>query len=178
VGAEAPTVGVEALSDPQRRGPILVIDLGIPRGVAPAVASLAGVSLYTLDDLPAAGLVGGIPQEDLQLADRLIDHAVARLDQWLAARAAAPVIEALRNRAESIVTEALQRANGRLSGLSDAQRDAVRIAIASAMGKMLHHPTVRLRELASHHDAVGLEIARALFALDAEPTARGGTGPR
>jgi glutamyl-tRNA reductase len=176
VGAEAPTVGVEALNHPQRRAPILVIDLGIPRGVAPNVASLAGVSLYTLDDLPAAGVIGGIPQEDLRLADRLIDHAVARLDRWLAARAAAPVIEALRGRADSIVSDALQRANGRLSGLTDSQRDAVRIAIASAMHKMLHHPTVRLRELASHHDAVGLEIARALFALDTEPTARGGSG--
>jgi glutamyl-tRNA reductase len=176
VGAEAPTVGVDALSHPQRRAPILVIDLGIPRGVAPSVASLAGVSLYTLDDLPAAGVIGGIPQEDLRLADRLIDHSVARLDQWLAARAAAPVIEALRNRAEAIVAAELQRANGRLGGLSDAQRDAVRIALAGAMHKLLHHPTVRLRELASHHDAVGLEIARALFALDAEPRVQGGSG--
>ena len=133
------------------------------------------MTLYTLDDLPAAGVIGGIPQEDLRLADRLIDHAVARLDQWLAARAAAPVIEALRSRADSIVADALHRANGRLAGLSDAQLDAVRIAIASAMHKMLHHPTVRLRELASHHDAVGLDIARALFALDAEHNSRGGT---
>lgn len=176
VGAEAPTVGVDALSHPPRRAPILVIDLGIPRGVAPTVASLAGVSLYTLDDLPAAGVIGGIPHDDFRLAERLIDRAVLRLNQWLAARAAAPLIEALRGRADAIVAAELRRANGRLSGLNEAQRDAVRVVIASAMHKLLHHPTVRLRDLASQHDAVGLEIARALFALDAEPTAQGGPG--
>jgi glutamyl-tRNA reductase len=134
------------------------------------VASLAGVALYGIDDLPAAGVVGGIPAEALARADRAIDHAVGRAEQWLAARAAVPVIEALRWRADAIIRGEIRRANGRLRALDGAERDAVRLVAEAVIRKLLHHPTVRLREMAARHDALGLEIARGLFDIDGDAT--------
>jgi glutamyl-tRNA reductase len=151
-----------------RRRPLLIIDLAIPRGVAPAAASLPGVVLRTLDDLEGLGV--GISPADLALAEELIDQAVERLNQRLAARAAAPLIRALRERADAIAARELGRAGGRLRGLDEKQREAVRVVISSAVHKVLHKPTVRLRELAVRKDARVLEVARELFDLPTTPS--------
>lgn len=174
-GASIPVVTREMLAPAgARRDPLLVIDLAIPRGVAPDVATLPGVSLHTLDDLPAQASAGGISADDIARAEEIIEESVGRLDRWLAARAAAPLIEALRGRADAIVAAELDRARGRLRGLDDDQREAVRVVVASAVSKVLHHPTVGMRELAAR-DARLLEVARELFDLPPGPGNGGGT---
>jgi glutamyl-tRNA reductase len=168
-GASTPMVTREMLASAGvRRRPLLIIDLAIPRGVAPAAASLPGVVLRTLDDLEGLGV--GISPADLALAEELIDQAVERLNQRLAARAAAPLIRALRERADAIAARELGRAGGRLRGLDEKQREAVRVVISSAVHKVLHKPTVRLRELAVRKDARVLEVARELFDLPTTPS--------
>lgn len=170
-GASTPMVTREMLAPTGVRvPPLLVIDLAIPRGVAPAVSSLPGVTLCTLDDLPSGGADAGVTAEDLTRADGLINQAVERLEQWLAARDAAPLIQALRGRADTIMEQELSRARGRLRGLDEGQREAVRLVISSAVHKVLHNPTVRLRELAARKDARVLEVARELFDLPAAPS--------
>lgn len=176
-GASTPVVTRAMLATPeQRHGPLLVVDLAIPRGVAQDVATLDGVSLHTLDDLPSQTPGHGITADDLSRAEHIIDQAVAHLERWLAARAAAPLIGALHDRAEAIVESELDRARHRLRGLDDDQREAVRVALASAVHKLLHHPTVGLRALAAR-DARLLEVARELFDLRAIPRNGGGTDP-
>jgi glutamyl-tRNA reductase len=172
-GASTPVVTRAMLAQAgERRTPLMVVDLAIPRGVAGDVASLPGIILHTLDDLPSASPPQGVTLDDVARAERIIDHAVGRLDHWLAARAAAPLIEALRDRADAIVEAELDRARGRLRGLDAGQREAVRLVLASAVHKLLHHPTVGLRELAAR-DTRLLEVARDLFRLtDGRP--RGG----
>jgi glutamyl-tRNA reductase len=175
-GAARPLVTRDTLGAAgHRRSPLLIIDLAVPRGVAQDVAALPDVRLYTLDDLPAQTSGCGVTADDIARAEQIVEQAVAHLDRWLAARAAAPLIEALRGRAEAIVAAEFDRARGRLRGLDEAQREAVRGLVASTVQKLLHHPTVGLRELAAR-DVRLLEVARELLQLGIAPRHGGGSG--
>lgn len=172
VGAEAPLVTGAMLAG-ERDRPLLVIDLGIPRGVEPAAASVPGVTLRVLDQLPVEPAVAEVPPEELARADGIVEEALAGFEGWMASRAAAPMIAALRNRAEAIVERELTRSRGRLQGLDEGQRAAVRAVLDAAVRKLLQAPIVRLRESAARHDARVMEAAAELFELDGDPKGSG-----
>jgi glutamyl-tRNA reductase len=160
-GAEAPLLSVADLSAHDR--PLLLIDIGVPRGVDPGVVRLPAVALYDLDRL--APYTGEAPAaEDLAAAQAIVDETHEAFIRWMGSRAAVPLIAQLHRRAESIVEEELIRARGRLRGLDEHQRLAVRGVVEGALRKLLHAPFVRLR--ARGDDDRVLELARELFDLD------------
>lgn len=172
IGAASPVVHAEALATAGMRAtPLLVIDIGVPRGVDPGTASHPGVILYNLDDLAAAGAIHGISEEDLWRAEQIVEAELAVFRRWLASRAAAPVISALHRRVFRIVDEELARARPRLRGLDDRQLDAVRGIMESTLRKILHAPIVKLRDLAAGDDAQVLALVQELFDLNGEPGA-------
>lgn len=164
VGADQPIVDAESLAGIARQEPLLVIDIGVPRGVDPAVGRLPRVTLYDLDALVPAGHPPEHLPEDLAAAEAVVEESLEAFLRWHGTRAAVPVIAALHRRAEVIVDEELMRARGRLRGLDERQRRAVRGVVEGALRKMLHAPFVRLR--ARGDDARVLALARELFDLD------------
>jgi glutamyl-tRNA reductase len=161
VGAEYPLLSMSDLSSLSR--PLLLIDIGVPRGVDPGAVRVPGVALYDLDGL--APYTGQAPAaEDLAAAQAIVDETHEAFIRWLGSRAAVPLIAQLHHRAEIIVEEELLRARGRLRGLDEHQRLAVRGVVEGALRKLLHAPFVRLR--ARGDDARVLELARELFELD------------
>jgi glutamyl-tRNA reductase len=165
VGPARPVVTFATLQGRHGGGPLLVLDLGVPRGVEPAVGSLPGVTLRVLDDLSTEQLQSGLSGERLERAEHVIEAAAVGFDQWLAAREASPVIAALRGRAAAIVDRELRRTRRRLGGLDQAQQEAVRAAVESVVRKLLHHPLVSLRESAARRDERTIEVACELFDL-------------
>jgi glutamyl-tRNA reductase len=177
-GASRPVVSADMLVPASGRAqPLLVIDLGVPRGVDPEAAGLPGVRLYDLDDLGDDGAVSRATPADLARADEIVEGALAQYERWMRARAAAPLIAALRSRATAIVDGELARSQRRLRGLDDEQHDAVRAVLDAAVRKLLHAPIVHLREAAARRDALTLEAASHLFGLrDERPSsAQGGS---
>jgi len=161
VGSDRPVLTVCDLKE--TRSPLLVIDIGVPRAVDPAVVRLPDVTLYDLDSLaPHTGVSPAA--DDLIAADAIVEETHEAFVRWLGSRAAVPLIAALHHRAEAIVEEELQRARGRLLGLDEHQRLAVRGVVEGALRKLLHAPFVRLR--ARGDDARALDLARELFDLD------------
>jgi len=161
VGSEAPLLSMADLAALVR--PLLVIDIGVPRGVDPGAVRLPAVTLYDLDGL--APFTGQAPAaEDLAAAQAIVDETYEAFIRWLGSRAAVPVIAQLHRRAETIVDEELFRARGRLRGLDEHQRLAVRGVVEGALRKLLHAPFVRLR--ARGDDTRVLDLARELFDLD------------
>jgi len=153
------------------RGPQLYVDLALPRDVDPAVAALPGVEVADLEalgqDLSAAQL-----GEDV---DEVRSLVTAEVSDYLAAvrvQAVAPTVAALRARAAEVVEAELARLGKRLPDVDDATREEVQLAVHRVVEKLLHVPTVRVKELASRDDGDSYAAAlRELFDLDTDVTA-------
>lgn len=146
--------------------PIAVIDLALPHDVDREVGRLAGVQLIALDTLAAelgqseeAGDVAGVREIVAQ-----------ELDAFLTARsrqAVTPTVVALRTMATGVVEAEVQRLFTRLPELDDTTRSEVENAVRRVAEKLLHQPTVRVKELAGEAGAISYATALAeLFSLD------------
>ena len=148
--------------------PICIVDMALPRDVEPEVGEIGNVFLYDLDDL------GQIVDDnlarrrnELPQAEGLIEAAVAEYWRWYTGRRAGPVIRRLRERAERQRRAELERMYARLPQLGDAERSALDELTRQMMNRMLHAPTVRLREAAANgHGSELVHTAHFLFALD------------
>jgi glutamyl-tRNA reductase len=168
-GATGMVLDVESLRAARTsHHPLAVIDLALPRDVEPAVAAEPGVRLINLEVLAA----------DLERAGERAEIADVRtivgqeLSAYLAARRSAsvtPTVVALRTMATGVVEAELQRLIGRLPQLDEEARAEIELAVRRVADKLLHQPTVRVKELANEAGAVSYATALAeLFALDPE----------
>ena len=159
------TMEMVAAARPDLR-PISIIDLALPHDVDPAVAALPGVTLINLTDL-AAELHESDAGREVQEVRRIVTQEVAA---FLSARRQAsvtPTVVALRSMATSVVEAEMERLAGRLPDLDDASREEVLQAVRRVADKLLHQPTVRVKELVNETGAVSYAAALAeLFALD------------
>lgn len=129
-----------------RDRPLVIVDIAMPRDVEHAVGDLDGVELLDMDAVAAfteAGLAGR--RREVTAVREIVDEEIVRYHGANNARSVAPVITALRDQAEQVRISEIERAAARLSGLSDAERNAVESMTRGLVAKLLHEPTVRLR---------------------------------
>ena len=148
--------------------PILVVDIALPRDVAASVAELPGVTLRDLDHL-SDWAQRGIDKRASEVGQvrKIIGEEVDRflLDQTQ--RQAAPLVAQLREVVESIRTAEMERFESALSSMTPEQRELVESISHGIINKMLHVPSVRLREAAGTPQGERLSAAvRDLFSLD------------
>ena len=144
--------------------PFGVLDVALPRDVDPAAGRLPGVTLVTLADL--AGTAGG-SKHDIEEVRRIVGEETGAFEATRRAASVTPTVVALRAMASSLVDAELARLDRRLPGLEEAERAEVSRTIHRVVDKVLHTPTVRVKELAA--DPGGptyAEALRQLFALD------------
>jgi glutamyl-tRNA reductase len=148
-------------------GPMLVIDLGVPRNVDPSVGALAAVTLLDMDTLSASVAQAlGDRQEESVAAQAIVAEEVERYRTASRQRGAAPIIAALRARLESLREAELERHRAQLADLSEAEWEQVDQATRAALAKLLHEPTVLLKETAGTPRGERLvEALRILFDL-------------
>ena len=157
-----------------RRGrPLLFLDLAVPRDVDPALAQIDGCFVYDVDDLEAivssslAGRRAGAVE-----AERIVADEAERFRAWQASLAVVPAIASLRARAEEIRASELARVEARLGRLPENDRDIVDTVTAQIVAKLLHEPTVRLKEAAVTPDGLlYADVVRHLFGLGEEDEA-------
>jgi glutamyl-tRNA reductase len=153
-----------------RRTPLVILDIALPRDVEPAVGQLNKVFLYDLDDLSRV-VTGTLERRrsEMDVADGIIDEGVQEFWAWYRARSAVPVIRALRDHAEDVRQQELQRARRLLRNLSDEEFNAIDTLTRQMLAKLLHAPSKRLREAAAEgRGAELMDAARYLFSLDDE----------
>jgi glutamyl-tRNA reductase len=146
--------------------PLDVVDLALPHDVEPGVGALPGVTLVTLADL-ADDLAGSAAGAEVDAVREIVAQEVAA---FLTARRQAsvtPTVVALRSMATEVVDSELARLAARLPDLDEASRAEVLQSLRRVADKLLHEPTVRVKELANEAGAVSYAAALAeLFALD------------
>ena len=154
-----------------RRGrPLLFVDLAVPRDLDPAIAELDGCYLYDVDDLQAvvAETLAGRRRE-AERAEALVAEEAERFRTWQASLEVVPAIASLRARAEEIRASELRKAESRLGRLTEAERRAVEAITAQIVNKLLHLPTVRMKQAAAAADGVVYaDAVRHLFGLGEE----------
>jgi glutamyl-tRNA reductase len=127
--------------------PLLMLDIALPRDVDPRVRELAGVRLIDLDALERECPVDtSVRSSEVAHAEQLAADEANRLAEWLRFRSASPAIAELRTFAETIRVRELQRSSSRLRDLTPEQVAAVDALTAGIVNKLLHGPTVALRD--------------------------------
>ena len=151
-----------------RRGrPLLFVDLAVPRDLDPEIASLDGCYLYDLDDLEAVvteTLAGR--RREAERAEGIVAAEAARFREWQASLEVVPAISSLRAHAEEIRAAELAKAEPRLGRLTEGERRTVESVTAQIVNKLLHLPTVRMKQAAAAADGVlYADAVRHLFGL-------------
>ena len=128
---------------------LTLLDVALPRDVDPQVRKLEGVTLIDLDDLERLCPVDvSTRQAERQAAEALAVAEAARMQEWLRTRDVSPAIAELRRFAESIRASELRRSASRLRDLTPEQAAAVEALTSSIVNKLMHGPTVALRDAA------------------------------
>ena len=146
--------------------PLAILDLALPRDVDPSVRSLPGVTLVDLEALQEQ-LAATEAGADVEAARAIVAEEVRDFLAWQRAATIAPTVVALRSRADEVVAAELGRLAGRLPDLDDAAAAEVQATVRRVVDKLLHTPTVRVKELSEA--PAGLSYAdalRELFGLD------------
>ena len=150
--------------------PLVLVDLAMPRDIEPAVGDVPGVTLIGMDQLSEHTAV--IQTQDLSAVRAIIEEELAAYRLANDAATVAPTVVALRAKAAKVVDAELARLAGRLSadGLSGHALDEIAQTVRRVVDKLLHAPTVRVKELAGSPG--GEEYAAALRVLfDLDPRA-------
>ena len=151
-----------------RKGrPLLLVDLAVPRDLDPAINELEGCFLYDVDDLEAVvtETLSGRRGEAAR-AEALVAEEADRFREWQASLDVVPTIAAIRALAEEIRDSELAKAGARLS---ESERRHVESVTSQILAKLLHLPTIRMKEAAAAADGVVYaDVVRHLFGLGEE----------
>jgi len=153
-----------------RPGALILLDLAMPRDVEPDVDGLPGVVLIGMDLLSVHGIAA--TEDDIAAVRAILEAELAAYHSAMDAARVAPTVVALRAKAAKVVDAELARLTGRLSadGLNGHALDEIAQTVRRVVDKLLHAPTVRVKELAGSPG--GEEYAAALRVLfDLDPRA-------
>ncbi|MEV5730451.1 glutamyl-tRNA reductase [Streptomyces pharetrae] len=181
IGALAATVATVGRI-PERRRPepvaaerpepvLFLLDLAMPRDIDAAVHRLSGVRLIDIESLAEASADAPMAA-DVDQVRRIVSDEVAAFGAAQRAAHITPTVVALRTMAADVVASEIARLDGRLPGLDDKQRSEIRQTVHRVVDKLLHAPTVRVKQLAAEPGGAGYADAlRTLFDLDQETVA-------
>jgi glutamyl-tRNA reductase len=169
-GASDAVLGAEQLAG--SRAPLVVCDLGLPRNVEPAVGDVPGVTLVDLRAVARRAERHGTGSDAVECAHRLVAREVRGHVASGRTAEVTPTVAALRRRAAEVVDAELLRLDGRLPDLEAAVREELAHTVRRVVAKLLHSPTVRVKQLAaSGAGETYADALRELFALDPQAAA-------
>ncbi len=151
--------------------PRVLVDLALPRDIDPRLGELPGVTLVNVDDLEGAVRHNiSLREGEVERAQEIVGEETEQFRRWVAGLEVVPAIASLRAQAEGIRTAELARMAGRWEGMTPADRERLDTLTSSMLNKLLHRPTVRLKELAATgEEGPYADAMLELFGL--EPTA-------
>ena len=147
------------------RGPIVLVDIGVPRNIDPSVREVPGIHLFDMDDLMR--MCPATPEDrtqDLAKADAIVEEEVGRFLSWWRSSHAVPTIAALEDSVEEARRREVAKTLRRMPSFDDHQREALDALTKALLKKVLHHPITRLK--LHGDDKEYIAIGRELFGLE------------
>ncbi|MER5699714.1 glutamyl-tRNA reductase [Streptomyces mirabilis] len=162
----------EPVTEAPRPAPVLaLLDLAMPRDIDAAVHRLLGVRLVDIESLAEASADAPMAA-DVDQVRRIVSDEVAAFSAAQRAAHITPTVVALRTMAADLVASEIARLDGRLPDLDDKERGEITQTVRRVVDKLLHAPTVRVKQLAAEPGGAGYADAlRTLFDLDPETVA-------
>ena len=151
---------------------MFLIDIAVPRDIDPEINRVRDAYLYDIDDLQHVVVQNRHEREkEAPHAERIVEQELASVNDWLRSLEVVPTIATLREAVEDIRRGELERLSNRLSDLTDEQRAQVDMLTTSIVNKILHVPTVKMKEVAGRDQCyLYVDAVRTLFDLDADET--------
>jgi glutamyl-tRNA reductase len=149
----------------RKRRPMFAVDIAVPRDLDPRISELSDVYLYTIDDLDKV-ILDGQSNREAAVGDaiRILEDETQRYLEIQRSKVVAPVITALRDYGDAVREEVLQQGLRRLRKGAD-EKDVLEYVTGSLLKKLLHRPSVRLREAGESADDEFIAMVRELFDL-------------
>jgi glutamyl-tRNA reductase len=150
----------------RRHKPVFAVDIAVPRDLDPQISELSDVYLYGVDDLDKVIMEGQSSREAAAIdANRILDDETRRYLSIERSKEVAPIITALRDHGDELREQVLEQARRRLAKGAD-QEEVLDYVASSLMKKILHQPSVRLREAGEQSDREFVRVVCELFGLE------------
>jgi glutamyl-tRNA reductase len=150
----------------RKHKPIFAVDIAVPRDLEAGIGELDDVYLYTIDDLDKIIVAGQSNREAAAVdANRILQDETQRYLSIERSKEVAPLITALRDHGDTIRRQVLEQARRRLAKGTD-QDEVLEFVTSSLLKKILHQPSVRLREAGEQSDQAFIDAIAELFGLD------------
>ncbi|MGB2711704.1 MAG: glutamyl-tRNA reductase [Conexibacter sp.] len=147
--------------------PLLVIDLAVPRDVAAEVRHVPGISLYDIDDLQAVVRRNrSVRQAEAQRAEGIVEEEIQHFAEWLGALEVLPTLAALREHGRAIAEQLVRENAGRWESASERDRERIAALAQAVVNRVLHEPTLRMKQSADDRVHLRTQVVRELFGLE------------
>ncbi len=152
----------------RKQRPVFIIDISVPRNIDPETNDLDNVYLYNIDDLQGVVDANRFErQKEAEKAERLVEEEVETFFKWQSSLDSVPTIIALREKAEEIKKEELDKLLSKFPGLGEKEKKAIEYMAAAITNKLIHPPTAALKEDFEDKDIMVATIKR-LYGIDGE----------
>jgi glutamyl-tRNA reductase len=149
--------------------PLLLIDLAVPRDIDASCGDIAGVSLYDIDDLEAVVARNRkVRQAEARKSEGIIEEEIQHFAAWLGSLEVLPTLAALRASANEIAATVVRENEGKWESASSRDLDRVDALARTIVNRLLHHPTIRMKELRDDRVHARMALVRDLFGLSVE----------
>ncbi len=152
----------------RKHRPVFVIDISVPRNIDPEINKEDNVYLYSVDDLQEVvdTNIHGRKME-AEKAEKIIDEEVEKFIRWMSSLESVPTIVALRQRAEEIKREELEKFKNRFPDMDDEKTKSVEYLTTAIVNKLIHPPTVALKEDSEDRDEL-IAMIKKLYGIDGD----------
>jgi glutamyl-tRNA reductase len=153
--------------------PMLLIDLAVPRDIDAAANEIAGISLYDIDDLEAViSRNRQVRQAEARKAEGIIEEEIQSFAAWLGGLEVLPTLAALRTHATEIAEQVVHENDGKWESASERDLERVEALARAVVNRILHEPTIKMKELRDDRVHARMALVRDLFGLTREEPER------